>query len=128
MAAEGAKPVGGAVTVKVKEAGRTERLGGVGERVAEELHQLTGMESRAVVLGHLLRGGSPTSLDRSLGLMFGAAAVRALAEGQNGVMVAANLPRIEYVPLKQAVAKMKTVPLDSIGVVTARALEIAFGD
>jgi 6-phosphofructokinase 1 len=92
------------------------------------LQQLTGMESRAVVLGHLLRGGSPTSMDRNLGLMFGAAAVRALAEGQNGIMVALNPPRIDYVPLKQAVAKMKTVPPNSNGVITARALEISFGD
>ena len=111
VAAEGAKPIGGDVTVKAREAGRAERLGGIGERVAEQLQQLTGMESRAVVLGHLLRGGSPTSMDRNLGLMFGAAAVRALAEGQNGIMVALNPPRIDYVPLKQAVAKMKTVPL-----------------
>ena len=128
VAAEGAKPIGGDVTVKAREAGRAERLGGIGERVAEQLQHLTGMESRAVVLGHLLRGGSPTSMDRNLGLMFGAAAVRALAEGQNGVMVALNPPRIDYVPLKQAVAKMKTVPPNSNGVVTARALEISFGD
>ena len=128
VAAEGAKPIGGDVTVKAREAGRAERLGGIGERVAEQLQQLTGMESRAVVLGHLLRGGSPTSMDRNLGLMFGAAAVRALAEGQSGVMVALNPPRIDYVPLKQAVAKMKTVPLNSNGIVTARALEISFGD
>jgi ATP-dependent phosphofructokinase / diphosphate-dependent phosphofructokinase len=128
VAAEGAKPIGGAVTVKAREAGRTERLGGVGERVAEQLQELTGMESRAVVLGHLLRGGSPTAMDRNLGLMFGAAAVRALAEGQNGVMVALNPPRIDYVPLKQAVAKMKMVPPNSNGIVTARALEISFGD
>jgi 6-phosphofructokinase 1 len=128
VAAEGAKPSGGDVTVKAREAGRAERLGGIGERVAEQLHQLTGMESRAVVLGHLLRGGSPTSMDRNLGLMFGAAAVRALAEGHNGVMVALNPPRIDYVPLRQAVAKLKTVPPNSNGIVTARALEISFGD
>ena len=128
VAAEGAKPIGGDVTVKAREAGRTERLGGIGERVAEQLQELTGMESRAVVLGHLLRGGSPTSMDRNLGLMFGAAAVRALAEGQSGVMVALNPPRIDYVPLKQAVAKMKTVPPNSNGIITARALEISFGD
>jgi len=128
VAAEGAKPIGGDVTVKAREAGRAERLGGIGERVAEQLQELTGMESRAVVLGHLLRGGSPTSMDRNLGLMFGAAAVRALSEGQNGVMVALNPPRIDYVPLKQAVAKMKTVPPNSNGIVTARALEISFGD
>ena len=128
VAAEGAKPIGGDITVKAREAGRPERLGGVGERVAEQLQQLTGMESRAVVLGHLLRGGSPTAMDRNLGLMFGAAAVRALAERQNGVMVALNPPHINYVPLKQAVAKMKTVPPNSNGIVTARALEISFGD
>ena len=86
------------------------------------------MDSRAVVLGHLLRGGSPTATDRNLGFMFGAAAVRALAEGQNGVMVALNPPNINYVPLKEAVAKLKTVPLDSNGIITARALEISFGD
>jgi phosphofructokinase-like protein len=128
VAAEGAKPIGGEVTVKAREAGRVERLGGIGERVAEQLQELTGMESRSVVLGHLLRGGSPTSMDRNLGMMFGAAAVRALAEGQNGVMVALNPPRIDYVPLKQAVAKMKTVPPNSNGIITARALEISFGD
>ena len=128
VAAEGAKPIGGDLIVKTREAGRAERLGGIGERVAEQLQQLTGMESRAVVLGHLLRGGSPTAMDRNLGLMFGAAAVRALAEGQNGVMVALNPPRIDYIPLKRAVAKLKTVPPNSNGIVTARALEISFGD
>jgi len=128
VAAEGAKAIGGDVTVKAREAGRAERLGGIGERVAEQLQQLTGLESRAVVLGHLLRGGSPTAMDRNLGLMFGAAAVRALAEGQNGVMVALNPPRIDYIPLKRAVAKLKTVPPNSNGIVTARALEISFGD
>ena len=128
VVAEGAKPIGGDVTVKAREPGRVERLGGIGARVAEQLERLTGIESRAVVLGHLLRGGTPTSLDRNLGLMFGAAAVRALAEGQNGVMVAINPPNIGYVPLKQAVAKLKTVPLDSNGIVTARTLDISLGD
>ncbi len=128
VVAEGAKPIGGDVTVKAHEAGRVERLGGIGERVAEQLEQRTGLQSRAVVLGHLLRGGSPTPMDRNLGLMFGAAAVRALAEGQNGVMVAINPPRIDYVPLKQAVATMKTVPLDSEGILTARTLGISLGD
>jgi ATP-dependent phosphofructokinase / diphosphate-dependent phosphofructokinase len=128
VTAEGAKPVGGEITVRAREAGQNERLGGVGERVAEQLQQLVGMESRAVVLGHLLRGGSPTAMDRNLGFMFGAAAVRALAEGRNGVMVALNPPRIDHVPLKLAVATMKCVPPDSNGIITARALEISFGD
>ena len=128
VVAEGAFPAGGAVTVKSREVGRAESLGGVGERVATELQKLTGFESRAVVLGHLLRGGSPTAIDRVLGLAFGTAAVRALAEGHNGIMVAVNPPRIDYVPIKEAVARMKKVPLDGEGVATARSLGVALGD
>jgi phosphofructokinase-like protein len=128
VVAEGARPAGGDVVVKRREAGRTDVLGGIGERVAAGLQELTGLESRATVLGHLLRGGSPTALDRMLGLAFGTAAVRALAEGHNGVMVAVNPPRIEYVPLKRAIERMKAVPLDGEGVLTARSLGISFGD
>ena len=58
----------------------------------------------------------------------GGSMVRALAEGRNGLMVAIDPPRIECVPLRQAVAKMKTVPLDSDGIVTARTLDISPGD
>lgn len=128
VVAEGAKPLGGDVTVKAREQGQTERLGGIGEQVSEKLQELTGKESRAVVLGHLLRGGSPTAADRQLGLTFGAAAVRALVEGHNGVMVALHPPKVAFVPLKEAVSKMKRVPLDGDGVMTARALDISFGD
>jgi 6-phosphofructokinase 1 len=129
VVAEGAKPAAGApVLVAAARPGRVERLGGIGEIVAGQLQELTGKESRVVVLGHLLRGGSPTALDRLLGLTFGAAAVRALAEGQTGVMVALNPPRIEYVPLAQAVARLRHVPTDGNAVVTARALDIALGD
>jgi 6-phosphofructokinase 1 len=127
VVAEGARPTGGGLVLK-SAAGSPERLGGIGEQVASALERLTGRESRAVVLGHLLRGGSPTALDRILGLAFGTAAVRALAEGQDGVMVAVNPPRVEYVPLSQAIARMKAVPLDGEGMLTARSLGIAFGD
>jgi 6-phosphofructokinase 1 len=129
VVAEGAKPIGGDVTLKeAANTGHVERLGGVGGIVAVQLEELTGKETRTVVLGHLLRGGQPTSLDRSLGLIFGAAAVRALAEGQNGVMVAVNPPRIDYIPLKVATAKLKLVAADDYGVMTARTLDISFGD
>jgi 6-phosphofructokinase 1 len=129
VVAEGAKPIGGNVTLKAAaHPGHVERLGGVGGIVAVQLEELTGMETRTVVLGHLLRGGQPTSLDRSLGLIFGAAAIRALAEGQNGVMVAVNPPRIDYVPLQEATAKLKLVPVDGHVVMTARTLDISFGD
>ncbi len=129
VVAEGAKPVGGGVTLKeTASVGQVERLGGIGELVASQLRELTGKETRAVVLGHVLRGGQPTSLDRSLGVIFGAAAVRALAEEHDGVMVAVNPPRIDYVPLRVATAKLKLVTPDDYGVVTARTLDIAFGD
>jgi len=128
VVAEGAKPVGGGITVKSREPGRTERLGGIGERVAEELQQLTGKESRAVVLGHLLRGGSPNAQDRLLGLGFGAGAVYALNHGMDGVMVALNPPKLEFVPLEEAVKQLRLVPMDCEAVLVARALNICFGD
>jgi 6-phosphofructokinase 1 len=128
VVAEGAKPVGGDVMVLAREAGRQERLGGVAEQVAAQLQQLTGKESRALVLGHLLRGGSPIAFDRVLGLTFGSAAVTALATGKNGVMVALQPPRIAFVPMAEAIAKLKLVSLDNDGVMTARALDICLGD
>jgi phosphofructokinase-like protein len=128
VVAEGAAPDGGTVAVKARELGRAEQLGGIGERVAAELATLTGRETRAVVLGHLLRGGSPVALDRLLGLNFGAAAVRAIADGKRDVMVALNPPHIDYVPLADAVAGTRLVPPDGDGVLTARTLGIAFGN
>jgi ATP-dependent phosphofructokinase / diphosphate-dependent phosphofructokinase len=128
VVAEGAKPTDGEVTVKSREPGRVERLGGVGERVAAQLQELTGKESRTVVLGHLLRGGSPIALDRNLGVTFGAGAVEGLSKGLNGVMVALWPPRLEFVPLQEAIAKLKYVPVDSEGVVVARALNVCLGD
>lgn len=128
VVAEGARAKGGTYSVVSKELGRAERLGGAGERVSEELQQLTGRESRCVVLGHLLRGGSPTTFDRLISLRFGAAAVRALEEGKSGVMVALDPPTVRYVPLEQATRRMKTVPLDCDTMLTARDLGICFGD
>jgi len=128
VVAEGAMPKGGTVSVASREVGRAERLGGVGEKVAAELEELTGKETRLVVLGHLLRGGSPTRFDRLIAQRFGAAAVRALDEGQRGVMVALNPPTVKYVPLEEATRRMKTVPLDSDVILTARDLGICFGD
>ena len=128
VVAEGAKPIGGDVIVKSREIGRVERLGGIGETVAAQLQELTGKESRSIVLGHLLRGGAPTALDRNLGVAFGAGAVVALSKGLNGVMVALKPPRLEFVPLKEAIAKLRLVPPDSEFVVVARTVGIAFGD
>ena len=104
------------------------RLGGVGDRVARVIEQKTGKETRTLVLGHLQRGGSPTTFDRLLGLRFGAAAVRLIAEGKFGHMVALDPPTIVAVPLDEALAAPKRVPLDSDSIATARDLGISLGD
>jgi 6-phosphofructokinase 1 len=111
-----------------QEAGKAERLGGIGEKVSAEIHAISGKETRLVVLGHLLRGGSPTALDRLIALRFGAAAIRALEEGQAGVMIALDPPLVKYVPIEEALGKMKTVPLDCDTILTARDLGISFGE
>ncbi len=128
VVAEGATPAGGGVSVLGKAVGQAEKLGGVGDKVAHELEARTGRESRTVVLGHLLRGGSPTAFDRLVALRFGAAAVRALDEGMSSVMVSLNPPTVRYEPLKAAILRMKTVPLDCDTVESARDLGIQFGD
>jgi phosphofructokinase-like protein len=128
VVAEGARPRGGRYSVVEKKAGSAERLGGIGARVAAELAQATGRDTRHVVLGHLLRGGTPTTFDRLLSLRFGAAAVRALAAGRTGVMVALDPPKVRYVPLHEATERMKVVPLDCDSVLTARELGICLGD
>ncbi|WP_420644950.1 6-phosphofructokinase [Candidatus Leptofilum sp.] len=128
VVAEGAKPVGGDVTIIGKSVGQAERLGGVGHKVGAALEALTGKETRVVVLGHLLRGGKPTAYDRLLSLRFGAAAVRSLVEGQSGVMVALDPPTVNYVPLADVAGRMKQVPLDCDTMLTGRDLGISFGD
>jgi 6-phosphofructokinase 1 len=128
VVAEGAKPVGGDYSVLSTELGRKEVLGGVGDKVAKLITEKTGKESRTVVLGHLLRGGTPTAFDRLLSLRFGAAAVRALDQGYHDVMVALDPPIVQYVPLKEATSRMKSVPLDCDMIMTAKDLGICFGD
>lgn len=126
VVAEGARPLGGTFSVVGKEAGRAERLGGIGEKVAAEITSLTGKETRVVVLGHLLRGGTPSAYDRVIALRFGAAAVRALEQGLSNVMVALDGQKMKYVPIDEAYGKMKSVPLDSDIIQTARDLGISF--
>ncbi|MBE7515800.1 MAG: ATP-dependent 6-phosphofructokinase [Chloracidobacterium sp.] len=102
------------------------RLGGVGVYVRNRIEELTGKESRCVVLGHLQRGGSPNAFDRVLGTNLGACAVRALANGEVGKMVALNASSIVTVPLSEAIANIKTVPVDGQLVRTARDIGISF--
>jgi ATP-dependent phosphofructokinase / diphosphate-dependent phosphofructokinase len=129
VAAEGAKPVGGKATVlKAAEGEYAERLGGVAAVVASQLEQLTGKETRSVVLGHLQRGGTPTSFDRILATRFGSRAVELLMEGTYDHMVAFHPPDIVAVPLEKVVGKTRTVPRDFDVVRTARAMGVSLGD
>lgn len=129
VVAEGAKPLGGKVAVvKEAEGEFVERLGGMGAIVAAELEKLTGKETRFVVLGHLQRGGAPTSFDRVLATRFGARAVELVLQGQFGTMVAFHPPDIVAIPLSEVVGKTKHVPLSFDVIRTARAMHIALGD
>jgi ATP-dependent phosphofructokinase / diphosphate-dependent phosphofructokinase len=129
VAAEGALPEGGEESVlEDGQPGAAKRYGGVAERIGREIEERTGRETRTLVLGHLQRGGTPTSYDRLIALRFGAAAVRCVANRQFGTMVALEPPHIKAVPLEDAVRQIKTVPVDSDTVETARALGISFGD
>ena len=129
VVAEGSKPKGGSASVaREARAGYVERLGGVGYRVAAELEALTGKETRCVVLGHLQRGGAPTSFDRVLATRFGGKAVELVRRGQFGVMVANHPPNIVAVPLADIVGRTKLVPTDLDLIQTARDVGVSFGD
>jgi 6-phosphofructokinase 1 len=123
VVAEGAVEVGKSEIYLDKE---NLRLGGMGSYVSRRVEELTGKESRCVVLGHLQRGGSPNAFDRMLGTNFGACAVRALANGQTGRMVALQAGEITTVPLSLACANLKTVPINGQLVRTARDIGISF--
>jgi 6-phosphofructokinase 1 len=110
-----------------KEAGSEIQLGGIADYVAREIAKRTGKETRSLVLGHLQRGGGPTTFDRLIGLRFGAAAIRCLLEGKVNVMVALDPPGVKTVPIEEAV-KMRRVPLNCDTISTARSLGISFGD
>ena len=104
------------------------RLGGIGALVAAQVEKRTGKESRVCVLGHLQRGGSPTTFDRALCSMFGATAVELVAAGEFGTMVAFTGPQIGAVKISDAIGKIKAVRPDGNLVRTARALGICLGD
>ena len=129
VVAEGARPRDGTIElVERRGMGTVDRLGGIASKVARTIEQLTGKETRTLVLGHLQRGGSPTTYDRLLALRFGAAAVRAIADRAFGTMVGLNGSEITRVPLEQVVGKSKNVPVDCDTIRTARELGISLGD
>jgi 6-phosphofructokinase 1 len=89
------------------------RSGQAAETVATELQLLIAEETYPLVIGPWVRGGKPTAVDRQLGMAYGAGALQALKGGKNGVMVAFVPPEIKFVPLAEAINKVRTVPVDS---------------
>ena len=129
VVAEGAAPRGGTQFVQTSyDATSPTRLGGVGAWLATEVESRLDVEARAVVLGHLQRGGSPVAFDRILGTRFGAAAARLVAARGFGQMVALHAPRVVPVPLAEAVGELKRVAPDGELVETVRGLGICLGD
>lgn len=129
VVAEGAYPIGGRpYFIEKKQPGVAARLGGIADRVAREIEERTGYETRSMVLGHLQRGGTPTAYDRLIAARFGAAAVRCIEDGRFGSMVALAHDTIQAVPIHEAIARIKNVPLDCDLVLTARDVGISFGD
>jgi ATP-dependent phosphofructokinase / diphosphate-dependent phosphofructokinase len=112
VVSEGAVPAGGAVWSQHggTDAFGHQRLGGIAVQLEREIEERTGFESRATVLGHIQRGGTPTAFDRVLATRLGAAAIDAASHGKWGQMPALKSTRIELVPLREAVAELKTVP------------------
>ena len=129
VVAEGAFAKGGTVSLIGESLpGQARRPGGLCEPLAREIQQLTGKETRSLVLGHLQRGGVPTGYDRLLATRFGGAAVRAIAAQKWGHMVALQSPHIVTIPIEDALREPKRVDPNHDVVLTARATGISFGD
>ncbi len=129
VVAEGAREEGhGETTTGKSAADRETRLGGIGTVVAEEIQRRTGKETRVCVLGHLQRGGAPTSFDRLICTRFGVCAVQLIADGKFGRMVALKGFNTVDVPIPEAIGHLRTVPPAGDLVKTARSLGISFGN
>jgi 6-phosphofructokinase len=114
VAAEGAVPKEGTLSVSTGELDEFghPRLGGIGQVLEREIEQRTGFETRATVLGHVQRGGTPTAFDRVLATRLGLAAIEAVHDGAWGMMTALRGTQIELVALADAVAQLRTVPAE----------------
>lgn len=130
VAAEGAAPLDGEMVGTSVSAGSSEkiRLGGVGEKISFAVEQMTGIESRCTVLGHLQRGGSPTAYDRVLATRYGVAAVDKVIQGNTSHMVALQHDNIISIPISEIVGKPHNVDIEGELVKDARAIGICLGD
>jgi len=126
---EGAKPKGGDMIVNrmVETSPDAVRLGGISQVLARQIEERTRLETRVTILGHLVRGGSPTPFDRLLATHFGCQAVHLAAQKQFGRLVALQGRNIASVPLEDVAGKMRKVPLDSYLVKSALSTGVALG-
>lgn len=130
VVSEGAKPIGGEQIyheVNTAASGKQLRLGGVGNVLARQLEELTGIETRVTVLGHLQRGGAPSPRDRLLATEFAVKAVELIMEKRFNTMVALKSNAMEAVPLELVMGKQRTVPRDSAQIRAAIAVGTSFG-
>lgn len=130
IVAEGAHPAGGQQIIQRldKKNPYPIKLGGIGQWLAKRIEEITEIETRAAVLGHIQRGGSPTAFDRNLGTLFGTYAVSLLQKNQFGNMVVLRGQKVTHLALKEAVKQTKKVPLDHPLVKASRAVGTSFGD
>lgn len=130
VTAEGVKTPDGEHIIRetVEGSGDPVRLGGIGHTVADMVQQYTGFESRATVLGHLQRGGSPSPFDRILATGYGEAAAKLALEGQYGKMVSLRNGIITSVAFEDIPRGVRTVPVDHPLIRAAKSIEISFGD
>ena len=130
VVAEGAQlPSGQMITQEnAKDVKQQVRLGGIGQVVAAEIEKRLHHETRCVVLGHLQRGGPPTTFDRVLATQYGAHAVRLVHHGRFGEMVCYNPPDFNGVPISEAINRLSQVDPKGAAVQSARALGISLGD
>jgi len=129
VVAEGARPKRGTMVVErmVTDSHDPIRLGGVGAKLAHDIEQVSGLETRYTILGHLQRGGTPTAFDRVLATRFGYHAMELAAAGRFGRMVRLKGQDITSVPIARAVARLKLVPRNHPLIKSARALGTSFG-
>ena len=130
VVAEGAKSVTGEMVVKnvVEDSPDPIRLGGIADQVSKELEELVGLESRATVLGHIQRGGSPTAFDRNISTRYGKAAVDLAMEGKFGHMATLKGNKIGSALLEDVIGQLKNVDPEGELLSTAKSIGITFGD
>jgi 6-phosphofructokinase 1 len=128
--AEGARPIGGDQVVSRFDPTSPEpiRLGGIGQKVANDIETATGIETRTITLGHVQRGGTPVAADRVLATEFGDKAIELLQAGERGRLVVMKGRTVTHIPLEDTAGKQRLVPLDHPLLRAARNVGTCFGD